>query len=342
MKTLNTKLSDTLSTAHSIGAALILLLLTGFSQTFAADRALFQLNGMDYLESELPSGSQLALYELDNDYYQKVQLLIDEALFDIYLDEEAKREGKTRDEIRTARLLVAEPDESSVRGLYEVLRGRIKQPYEVIREQLAEHLHQQQIDAKKVELLADYRRKSAFRILLPRPVSPFVAIQTQGFPVRGNPKAPVTIVEFADYQCPHCKTASQTVKRVAKRFEGKVKVVYMDYLVTGSPISRLVAQGGVCADKQGKFWAYHDLAYKHQHELSKDSPVDLAEEIGLDQKPFKHCLKSEEAIAKVKQAEQEARRLQLNSTPSVFVNGKRVVLHDIEQDVIEAVEKALK
>jgi len=211
-----------------------------------------------------------------------------------------------------------------------------------VRGELAAHLQQEQIEARRAALLADYLGKKEFLMLLPRPTPPFVEIRTAGFPVKGNSKARVTIVEFADYQCPHCKTASQAIGRVAKRLGDKVKVVYMDYLVTRSPVSRLVAQGAVCADKQGKFWAYQALAYEHQEDLNEDSPMDLAAEVRLDRNDFKKCLKSEEAIAKVKRAEQEAKRLGLRSTPSVFVNGKRIVLHDIEQDVIAAVEKALK
>nr|VFJ65357.1 MAG: Thioredoxin [Candidatus Kentron sp. FM]VFJ66435.1 MAG: Thioredoxin [Candidatus Kentron sp. FM] len=338
MKTANIKSSNLLSA----GIVFVLLSAQVLTPGLAAERALFQLNGLDYLESELPAGSQLTLYELDNEYYRELRLLIEDVLFEMYLEQEARREGKSKDEIRTARLSVEEPDEKSIRALYDILETRIDKPYQSVRKQLAEHLRRQQADAKKFMLLADYREKNDFEMLLARPVPPFIEIRTRGFPVRGNPEAKVTIVDFADYLCPHCKTASQAIKRIAKRFEGKVKVIYMDFLVTGSDVSRLVAQGGVCADKQGKFWAYHDLAYEHQEELNEDSPTDLAREVGLDRKRFQRCLRSEEAIDKVEQAEQEARQLQLNATPSVFVNGKRVVLHDIEQDIIDAVKKALK
>nr|VFJ86422.1 MAG: Thioredoxin [Candidatus Kentron sp. H]VFJ88295.1 MAG: Thioredoxin [Candidatus Kentron sp. H]VFJ95510.1 MAG: Thioredoxin [Candidatus Kentron sp. H] len=323
------------------GVGLILLLMASPPQA-ATDRALFQLNGLDYSASELAPGTQLALYELDNDHYRALRHLVDEVLFDIYLEEEAKRAGKSRDEIRGARLSVTAPDEKSVYAFYEILKDNIKQPYEAVRDQIEGHLHQQKINAKRSALLADYREKNGFRMLVPRPVPPFIEIRTQGFPVRGNPEAKVTIVEFADYRCAHCKTASRTIERVARRFEGKVKVVYMDFLVTGSLVSRQVAQGGVCAHQQGKFWAYHDLAYEHQDELNKASPVELAREIGLDRKSFEACLESDAAAAQVARAEEEARRLELKATPSVFVNGKRVVLHDIEQDIIEAIEQALK
>nr|VFJ56984.1 MAG: Protein-disulfide isomerase [Candidatus Kentron sp. DK] len=342
MRKTKTRSPNLLSTAFVSGICLILLSVLGTARASGIDRALFQLDSLDYMESELPPDAQMALYELDRQYYQKLQRIIDDVLFDRFIREEAEREKKTEEEIRAARLSVAEPEENNVRALYEMLKERIGKPYEAVRGELAAHLQQERIEEKRTALVAAYQDKKEFLMLLPRPTPPFVEIRTAGFPVKGNPKAKVTIVEFADYKCPHCKTASQALGRVAKRLKDKVNVVYMDYLVTRSPVSRLVAQGAVCADKQGKFWAYHDLAYQHQEELNEDSPVDLAEEVKLDRKKFKKCLKSEEAMAKVKQAEQEAERLGVRATPSIFVNGKRVVLHDIEQDLIAAVEKALK
>lgn len=342
MKTPGMKPSKILSATLLIGAACLLLPLPDSTRAESDNRALFQLNGLDYMESELSSGAQLALYKLDKDYYKKLQDIIDEALFEMYLAREAARENKTPDEIEKDRLSVEEPGDDKVRALYGMLKDRIEKPYETVREQLATHLHEQQIALKKAGLLADYRKENEFMMMRSPPVVPFVEIETEGFPVRGNPEAKVTIVEFADYQCPHCKTASQLIKRLARRFEGKVKVVYMDRLVTHSPVSRLVAQGGVCAHKKGKFWEYHDLAYVRQAKLNTSSPMDLAGEVGLDRKEFEGCLKSEEAAAKVKAAEREAERLQINSTPTVFVNGKRVALHDIEQDIVEAIEKAVK
>nr|VFK61793.1 MAG: Protein-disulfide isomerase [Candidatus Kentron sp. UNK]VFK69997.1 MAG: Protein-disulfide isomerase [Candidatus Kentron sp. UNK] len=168
-----------------------------------------------------------------------------------------------------------------------------------------------------------------------------VEIDTEGFPVMGNPAAKVTIVDFSDYGCSYCKTFSEPMKRIAKHFEGKVKVVYMDYLITGSRLSRLIAEGGVCADKQEKFWIYHDLAYQRQESMNENSPLDLAREIGLDEKAFRDCLGSGETAAKVERSEREGKRLELRWTPSIFVNGRPVIYEDFEQDVTRAVEAAL-
>nr|VFK17959.1 MAG: Protein-disulfide isomerase [Candidatus Kentron sp. LPFa] len=167
--------------------------------------------------------------------------------------------------------------------------------------------------------------------LFPRPV---VSIATEGFPVKGNPDAPVTIVEFGNYLCGHCKEAVGIIDDVMQRFEGKVKVVYMD--LPFSEISRAIAQGGACANKQGKFWAWHDLAFRNQESLNKESPETLAWEIGLDENVFAACLASGEGEARVKKSEQEADRLGLDRAPSTFVNGRETYYLELEQAVAAA------
>nr|VFJ98010.1 MAG: Thioredoxin [Candidatus Kentron sp. LFY] len=116
----------------------------------------------------------------------------------------------------------------------------------------------------------------------------------------------------------------------------------MDFPITETVVSRTIARGGVCADEQGEFWAYHDLAYQQQEDMHQDLPIELADEIGLDGKAFGDCLGSEKAAARVERTEREARRLQLKRTPGIFVNGKPVIGHDdLERNIIRAVEVEL-
>nr|VFJ89650.1 MAG: Thioredoxin [Candidatus Kentron sp. LFY] len=323
------------------GIAILSLMIAWGPKTLAGNRALFQLDGMDYLESELPPASRLALYEVEDEYYRKLEAIFDDVLFDSYLEEEAERLGKSKNKIRAERLSVAEPGEDDIRAFYDTIGNRIGKPYKAVRARIAEHLRQEKIDKKRADLLESYRQKNNFKILLPRITPPVIDIHSQGFPTKGDPKATVTIVEFADYQCPHCKTASEAIGRVLDEFKGKVRAIHMDYPINRSGISKLVAQGAACADQQGKFWPYHELAYQRQATLSRSSPIDLARDVGLDVKKFVHCFQSEEAKARVARGRDEALRLGLRSTPSIFVNGKQLIIHDLEKDLRQAVEREL-
>nr|VFK30573.1 MAG: Protein-disulfide isomerase [Candidatus Kentron sp. MB]VFK34851.1 MAG: Protein-disulfide isomerase [Candidatus Kentron sp. MB]VFK77003.1 MAG: Protein-disulfide isomerase [Candidatus Kentron sp. MB] len=321
--------------------ALLPFILSSF-QTLASERALFQLGGLDYQESELPANARLALYELEEGFYGGLEAIFDQVLFDIYLKGESKRLGKSKEEIRAERLSTPAPDEDNIRAFYETIKDRLGKPYEAVREGIVELLEQREMEKKRALLLADYREKNQFKILLPRITPPSIEIHSAGFPVKGSSDAPVTILEFADYQCHHCKTAAKAIARVYQDLKDKVRVIYMDYPINRSGISKLIAQGAACADEQGKFWHYHDLAYQRQEKLNKGSPIRIAKDAGLDIDEFVRCFQSDEAKVKVMRAVNEARRLGLRSTPTIFINGKRLtVFEDFEKDIRQAVEKEL-
>nr|VFK20363.1 MAG: hypothetical protein BECKLFY1418C_GA0070996_107113 [Candidatus Kentron sp. LFY] len=139
---------------------------------------------------------RLSLFELESKHYRELQPIFDKALADIYFEKEAKRLGKTKGAIRAERLAMPEPDEKDIRALYESRKDLIGKPYEAVRHHIVRALRKKQVREKKAELGVAYREKSAFRVLLPPPVPPFFAIDTTGAPVKGNPDAEVTIVEY--------------------------------------------------------------------------------------------------------------------------------------------------
>ena len=116
----------------------------------------------------------------------------------------------------------------------------------------------------------------------------------------------------------------------------------MDFPINQSGISRLVAKGAACANEQGRFWDYHDLAFEQQSGLSPRSPTALADKLGLDKDQFDSCYNSQAAEQQVSRAEAEAARLGLSSTPTFYVNGQRLRLtRGLAADLNSAVERAL-
>ena len=102
-----------------------------------------------------------------------------------------------------------------------------------------------------------------------------------------------------------------------------------------------LAEGAACADMQGRFWEYHDLAFQRQASLARASVLQFARELKLDMSAFEDCLNSDFPKARVAQGEDQARALGLTSTPTLFLNGRKLHLHDIERELIEAIEKLL-
>jgi protein-disulfide isomerase len=147
-------------------------------------------------------------------------------------------------------------------------------------------------------------------------------IDVKDAPVRGDPGAPVTIVEFSDFQCPHCKHAQPSLERLLEEYP-QVKLYFKHYPITRAhPYAQAAAQAAVAAGKQGKFWQYHDKLFRGDQE--KESPSDLeryARELKLDIARWKKD--AEAAAEKVNRDRADGEKANVESTPSLFINGRK-------------------
>jgi protein-disulfide isomerase len=314
------------------------------SPAYAEDEILFRFNGSDYAESQLPARVRNQLYELELEHYQKKQQLLDAAVVDIYLQQEAMRTGQDQDALAKQLLAVEEPDEIDLEDFYETNKQRIQAPFEQVRERIRQFLIQQRQEQKRDTLLAEVKAGHPFELLLAPPQAPVIEIASDGFPSKGDADAEVVIVEFADYQCPHCKNATPVVEQMLEQYAGKVKLVFIDLPVINRNglDSTALAEGGYCAGQQDKFWQYHDLAFEKQAELRPGAAVELAQQLGLDEAAFKDCLDAAGTKAWVANAKAEAQRIGVSGTPTFFVNGKRVPGGDLHSGLSEAIETALQ
>lgn len=152
-----------------------------------------------------------------------------------------------------------------------------------------------------------------------------------GDPVLGNPKAPVTIVEFGDYQCPFCgRFFSTTEKQIIETYvkTGKARFIYRDFAFLG-PESETAAIATECANEQGKFWQYHDYLFTHQNGENQGAFTgthlkEFAEKIGLDSAKFNQCLDTAKYKDEVAKDTEAGRLLGVSGTPTTFVNGKMI------------------
>ncbi|RKZ33692.1 MAG: hypothetical protein DRQ37_08610, partial [Gammaproteobacteria bacterium] len=317
------------------------VLFIGSSGAVQAQEPAFRFGDRSFATADLAKTVQQTLYEAEWEFHQKRQQIIDTAVVDLYFDSEARKQGKSVEAVRREILNVPPPTDGQVRAFYDENKARIPAPFEVVRGDVARHLRSQQVDAKKTELVAKLKASGQYASLMPEPKAPVFDIDTTGYPRRGKAGAKVKLVDFADYQCPHCKQASATLNAVMKIYGDQVEWVFMDFPIIRSGISRKVAVGAVCAQQQGKFWEYHDLAFSRQGALHSESPGELALELDLDEAAFEKCYRSPESNDRVARSEEQARKLELNATPSLFINGRRVKLRNLEDGLVEAIEKAL-
>lgn len=315
--------------------------LTPSTTTSESSNALYRIDGASRSEVDLTPALQQALFDARLEHYKKQIALIDTAVLEDELERRAKREDKTRDALVRELFATAPPDDAAIARFYEQNKARIPYPIDKVRQQIRQMLMERARGAQRASFVAQVKRDRGFELALAKPVAPFAEIATEGFPSKGGNRAKVTIVEFADYQCPHCKSAAAALTKIAKSYGDKVRIVFADFPVNPSGISRLVAEGAACADRQGQFWPYHDLAFTRQSTLSHESATAFAAELGLDEQAFRSCLESSYPRERVAQGEAQARRFGLRSTPTLFLNGRRLHLHDIEIELPAEIDKIL-
>jgi protein-disulfide isomerase len=144
-------------------------------------------------------------------------------------------------------------------------------------------------------------------------------------PVLGDAKAPVTVVEFSDFQCPFCRQVMPTLKKLREVYGDRVRIVWKDFPLTSiHPQAFKAAEAAHCAREQSKFWEYHDRLFENQGALDADFLKKYAADTGLDAAKFNTCLDTAKYAERVQAQMGVGNQLGVSSTPSMFVNGRMV------------------
>ncbi len=150
-----------------------------------------------------------------------------------------------------------------------------------------------------------------------------VAIPTAGAPVQGPADAPLTLVEFSDFQCPYCWAAVAKLNAVQEAYPGKIKLIFKQFPLDMHSQAALAAAAALAAHRQGKFWMMHDALFAHRRELSRSTILNLARTGGLDMPRFEADLDSAEVRQAVARDLEDGERAGVEGTPSIFINGRK-------------------
>jgi protein-disulfide isomerase len=150
-----------------------------------------------------------------------------------------------------------------------------------------------------------------------------VSIPTAGSPVMGPQDAPVTLVEFSDFQCPYCAAAVPEIEALLKAYPKQVKLIFKQYPLESHSQAALAATAALAAQKQGKFWQMHDAMFANRDNLSRSNILALAKQIGLDTKRFEADMASTEVRETVIRDMQDGDAAGVQGTPTLFINGQR-------------------
>jgi protein-disulfide isomerase len=159
-------------------------------------------------------------------------------------------------------------------------------------------------------------------------------------PFKGPEKAPVTIVEWADFQCPFCALASPYLDYLVKAYPGFVKVVFRHFPISHHHYAIPAARAAIAAGQQGKFWEMHDLLFANRQEIDDTSFLRFAQELALDTDRFQVDMAAQATLDVIERDRREADKLGLRGTPMIYIDGRNFDLQhfDMMQDMQPWVE----
>jgi len=291
------------------------------------------VNGENITEQQMMQAAAADLAKLDANRpqpqaaYDRARLEIQwKALTSLIEDKlltlEAAKNRMTREELLNAEVEsnVGTPSPAEVEQFYEVNRAAIPIPKAEALPQVRQYMIDQSRRRYREMLVANMRRNFKVTTFLD-PLRTDVA--TAGYPSRGPATAPVTIVEFADFECPFCGGFYPTLKLVEKNYADKVRLVYRQFPITTiHPNAQKAAEASLCANDQQKFWEFYDALFSDQSRLDIPSLKQRAQTLGLNTATFNTCLDSGSKAATIQKDRDEAQRIGVNSTPTVFINGR--------------------
>ena len=239
--------------------------------------------------------------------------------------EEARRRQIGPEEIVRTEISdkVRNPTEEEVAKFYSENKARISGDLNSVRNQVASFTSRTNPDATLEKDLSARLRKSAnIRWLITEPAQPVQNISVDDDPSRGDVNAPVTVVEFTDFQCPACAAMHPVVEEVLKSYGDKVRFVVRDFPLNQHENARKAAEAANAANAQGKFFEYITLLFKNQKALDIPSLKKYASELGLDRARFDAALDRGVYAAEVKKDVTDGEMYGVGSTPTIFVNGR--------------------
>jgi protein-disulfide isomerase len=267
------------------------------------------------------------LNDMEQRTYDLRKAALDQLINQKLVEAKAKAAGKPVDEFLRAELAskVGDATDEEVRALYERAKaaGQVKEPFDQVKPQIVLFLRRQKSEAVLAQYLEQVRAEAKVEVLMPPFLPAKVEVAATG-QSKGPDSAPITIVEFSDFQCPYCAKAEATVKDLMEleKYKGKLRLVYRDYPLPNHPLAPKAAEAAYCAGDQGKYWEMHDRLFAVTPKLEVNDLKSYARDLKLDEGRFAKCLDSGEKAKVVAENFKAGNEAGVRGTPAFFINGR--------------------
>jgi len=214
------------------------------------------------------------------------------------------------------------PTEAEIQQMYAAMQRQLRgAPLDQVHDQVAAQVTQRKQADQFSTWVDGLKKEAGATTSLPFPDMPRIAVDVDDDPSKGPADAKVTIVQFAEYQCPYCGKANTTVNELLKNYDGKIHVVFRDFPLSFHPRAIPAAVAANCAGAQGKYWDMHDLLMDHQRQLEDTDLEGYAKQVGVDMDQWKTCLSDPKIKQEISADMAAGSAVGVSGTPAFFING---------------------
>jgi protein-disulfide isomerase len=329
------------STTALIAVALALAIPARAAAATGSDPVLAQIGGHKITQQEVDSKIKVQLYDARKE-------ALDQMVDDYLLQRAAQKEKLSVSDYVKREVddkVAADINDATAKKFYDENKDKIPAiksagSYDKIKDRLIAALRQRGAQQQHEQLIARLRKDGGAKILL-EPPRINVNMSAAGHPTLGPKNAPVTVIEFADFQCPFCKRSEDAVKAIHEKYGDRIQLVFMDFPLSFHPHAMPAANAARCANAQGKFWQYHDALFADQ---SKLEPTDLkatAKTLGLDTAKFNACFDKNQYGDAIQKDLEEGHKLNVNGTPTFFIDGREIVGAQPPENFVSIIDQEL-
>jgi protein-disulfide isomerase len=291
----------------------------------AGGDAIAVVDGQPVPRSAMDEAVAKASFQVRQQYYDLQKQILDQMIIDRLIEKEAKAKGVTKEALIKAEVddKVKPVTKEDVHGLFESQKAQMGgRTEEQMQGQIEQYLNQQRQKDQHDSFEAELRRKGKVQVKI-EPPRQNVEIP-KGWPSVGPENAPVTIVEFTDYQCPYCQRAQNTLDEIMTQYGTKVRVIPRDFPLDFHNRAMFASRAVHCAGDQKKYWEYHVDLLRKPSDLSDTDLEQRASTLGLDAGAFKTCLASDKHDSTIRDSQHAGEKVEVRGTPSFFINGRFV------------------
>jgi protein-disulfide isomerase len=287
------------------------------------------------------------LDQLENQYRQQRYELVEGALEQVLSDRLLEKAAAARDTTVDGLIAVESGEaltvtDEDVSTWYTQNQARLRGSS---LEELAPQIKAFLIGQRRQQVVSEILERQKAELEIAYFLEPFrIALNNEGAPATGPSDAPVTLVEFSDFECPYCSRFFPTLKRIEAAYGDHLRIVYRQFPITNlHPNAFKAAEAALCAQEQDRFWEMHDLLFQEQQALGIEALKEKAGRLGLDQQAFDECLDSGRHAERIEADLREGQSVGVSGTPALFVNGTPVPGGAVPfEDLAAAIERELR